>query len=744
MIDFDTINLQLRSMIDLLVPEWFPDGKRRGREWVLGDLSGDAGRSLSINMEDGVWRDFSSDEGGADLISLYAAQHQLSQTDAASQLLEKYDLACPKDGVQPPVRHWKRSSKDSGPAPSGAGAPGVPFDGRWKYTDPDGGVLFWIYRHNKTGEKKRFSQWTWNMEKGTWRARSYQGLRPLYNLPLLTAHPTKRVLLVEGEKCVKAAQSVLGEKSIVTTWPGGGNAIGKVDWAPLKGRRVTIWPDADEKDKKGIRPGKATGDKIAHTLHKLNSKVVLIDVKDAPREKDQSWDVADAVASGWDAEKIGQWAKERATNYSEAIEQVIRTGSLDVNVISPADGTVEMTRAYEGVWEQHGLQVNKAGKPLANSFNCKKVIEAIENEKLNYWFDENRCRMMSQSLGVDKPMTDTDIFSMLHYIQGSVGIGNVSQAIVAKAMESVAKDHPRDPVREWIDALEWDGVGRIETFFTDTCGTEDNEYTRAAAKNMYISLIARSYDPGCKVDNMVIIEGRQGVKKSTLLREMVGKDYFTEINAARIDDKDYPMCMLGYMIVEMGELHSFKTADVEKLKSFITSPSDNYRQPYATLAQEIPRRSVFIGTTNSDDYLADPSGGRRFWPVVAQRKEIDIDYVTKFRDQLLAEARVCHARGDTWYDMPEQATKVEQEKRRHKDVWEDKLSEMMANAVDGVIRVSDVLTGLGIDTAHATGGHGNRIARILKAAGWIKARRRIAGVPRNVWVDPNVAGQTEF
>jgi putative DNA primase/helicase len=305
-IDFDGINFAALNSLESLVREWLPEGHRESGEYKIGSLSGEPGRSCSINLRTGVWRDFASDAGGSDPISLLAAIRNVSMKDAAIELGERLRTGIESDGVRAAPKakaapEWKPIiAPVSAPAPSfhhhRFGTPSH----KWIYRDAAGDIIGFICRFDlpdggKDVVPKCYAESTDG--KREWRWLSFAKPRPLYGLDLLAANPDAGVLIVEGEKAADAARTI--SPGVVVTWPGGGKAVRFTDWSPLVGRKVVIWPDRDE-------PGFEAARSIAKAIAPLAQKVRIIT---PPAGDADGWDLADAVAEGWDRARLVQAIK---------------------------------------------------------------------------------------------------------------------------------------------------------------------------------------------------------------------------------------------------------------------------------------------------------------------------------------------------------------------------------------------------------------------------------------------------
>lgn len=245
---------------------------------------------------------------------------------------------------------------------------------------------------------------------------------------------------------------------------------------------------------------------------------------------------------------------------------------------------------------------------------------------------------------------------------------NGGAGLVASALLAIAREHAHDPLVEHLSELAWDGERRIDTFLEKYFGAiaapEQLTYMRAVSRRWLISLVARALQPGCKCDTVLIVEGPQGVGKSRGLEALVTKPYFLD-TALELGDRDTMLSIAGAWLVELGELASLnRSRDVERQKQFISSKVDKFRAPYGRTVEESPRRCIFVGTTNRDDYLADDTGNRRYWPVRVTR--VDVDAIVRDRDLILAEAVAAYHAGESWWlqDSEVAAAAVETEARQ--------------------------------------------------------------------------------
>ena len=192
------------------------------------------------------------------------------------------------------------------------------------------------------------------------------------------------------------------------------------------------------------------------------------------------------------------------------------------------------------------------------------------------------------------------------------------------------------PVRDWLNSLKWDGVKRIDTWLKDYCQAEAAEpYLSEASRKFLLAMVKRIFEPGCQWDYVLVLEGKQGKYKSSIARALAGDKWFMD-NLPDLKDKDAMLNLQGKWLIELAELSNVKRADYNLVKAYLIRRTDTVRPHYGRLMADVPRQSVFIGTVNEGQYLKDPTGNRRFWPVLV--RNCDVPGLRAVRDQLFAEA----------------------------------------------------------------------------------------------------------
>ncbi len=319
-----------------------------------------------------------------------------------------------------------------------------------------------------------------------------------------------------------------------------------------------------------------------------------------------------------------------------------------------------------------------------------------------------------------RSLLDTHVTSLQEFLQ-LTGLEKISKDTTHQAVDLRAAECGFHPVRDYLNALQWDGARRLESWLHRYLGAQQNDYTAGIGAMFLIAMVARVMRPGCKCDYMLVLEGPQGVRKSTACVILGGSWFSDNLPDVRTAGKDVSQHLNRKWLIEVAEMSALDKAEAAALKAFITRTTERYRPSYGRKDVIEPRQCMFIGTTNKAVYLRDETGGRQFRPV--QVGVIDTDALAHDRDQLFAEALEYYRNGQCWW--PSQAFEVEhiareQEARFETDAWEEVISGWLGPR--SRITVLEVAKeALSIETPRLGTSDQRRISAILERLGWRRA-----------------------
>lgn len=726
MTDFKSLNSRLQPYWESILITNAPGGKVVGNEYKASGINGGSGRSFSFNLVSGKWADFATGDKGNDVIAYYALVKSVSQGEAAKELTSVYVDSKPMHAY--PVVAAKSKPKAIKPPPN-AQEPGDVLNSdllkpsyKWVYRDHDSRPLFYIYRYDTSDGGKDFRPYCYT-DSGKWSAQAWPSPRPLYNLDKIIANRDKPILIVEGEKTADAITSMT-KAYIATTWPGGAESVKQFDTEPLKGRKLLLWPDADT-------PGLKAMDFLASKLLKDAEEIKII-----RPDRNSGWDAADAVADGWTYQDFKAWASK--DGICEKLSKPLEAKKVEAELVDDE----KVSDSPEIMAEQLGLSVKLIGGKsyiIPNASNAKIVLSEHKNFKGKFWFDEFYKKGFTTYFGKKEPLEDDSIKKLWILFQHKYGFETMAKPNFFDAMDVACLEDIRNEPREWLESLKWDGEKRVEEFFIRAYGTEDNEYTRKVSQNFFVAQVARINKPGCKFDNMVILEGVQGTGKSSSLKALVGDKWFAEPQAG-LDNKDFEGSLLGKLIIEFAELNHFKKAENTLIKKKLSCSVDNFRLPWDRRVKDVPRTCIFVGTTNDERYLQDETGGRRFWPV--KTTTIDMKYIQDNREQLYAEALILYREGFEYYSVPEMA-KDEQAARLSVHPWEDIIRAWLDTQPSVQQHRTDEIWKFALEGNfdRLTDSISKQIAKAMKAIGWENKQIRLSGKQNaRYWVKPGYTG----
>lgn len=537
-----------------------------------------------------------------------------------------------------------------------------------------------------------------------WHWKQWAAPRPLFvPATLLSGEPDRvPVVVVEGEKCAQAGHELLGHEFDFVSWPGGGKAWPLARWGWLMGRTVYLWPDADAQRQgltkaereQGVdplskplkplakQPGYSTMVGIGSLLmREFGCTVFMLPMKE-PGARPDGWDLADAVADGWDAARVRDFIRSGRTfvplepavaaaagKSTPSIAAAKALGGAAGGGAGGDDDDVDAWLSYLLTSATGSTQKVRENVVLALDGRPDKGVRGIEacaglirfNDFTNN-VEKARATPWGTPAG---DWLEHDELLMGDWLLREYGVPSMSRETLIEAVMIVARRHAFHPLRERTVALRgrWDQVKRLDDWLQRVCLAEDEhpqelqDYLRLAGRFFVMAMVARVLPeirrgtqvlvgPGAKFDYMLVLEGPQGHGKSTLAA-ILGGDYFAD-TGLDVKHKDSLMNIQGIWVYEWSELESLTKQEVGDVKRFISSAFDRFRATFDKRPAKYPRQVVFIGTTNEAHYLIDPTGNRRFWPVRLTQPP-DLAWLRENLEQLLAEAVHLVDQGERFY-----------------------------------------------------------------------------------------------
>ncbi len=633
--------------------------------------------------------------------------------------------------------------------------------------------------------------WCENTEDGRglqrWHAKQWEDPRPLYvPATLLSGDGKLPVVIVEGEKCAMAGLKLVGHEFDFVSWPGGCAAWAKAAWHWLRGRTVYLWADCDaqhepltkaERDAgtdpktKPLRPAaRQPGVKAMQGIGTLLQAEMGCQVHwvpiPAPGAVPEGWDLADAVAEGWDAARVRDFirsavpfeagsdeARAKAkVQQQTAAEEVVSwrsalfyssTGAIKAcreNLVVALDGVPELGIAGDS---------RAAGVISFNSFtnNVEKRKAAPWGTPAGEWLEHDELEMGA-------------------WLSRELYLPPMPRGTLEEAVQMVARRHGHHPAREEVEACRgtWDGEKRLGSWLRRVCmkpGTPADEaldaYLSRAGGWFIMGMCARVlpelykgpvlvHGPGCKFDYMLVFEGPQGYRKSTLAAALGGA-YFAD-TGLNLDNKDSYQNIQGVLVYEFGEMQGLSKSDVRLVKLFVASPKDRFRATYDRRPRDYPRQCVFVGTTNEAHYLTDSTGNRRFWPVKLERPA-DIEWLRANRAQLMAEALVYLDAGYRFHPTAREQAEIfdpQQNLRRVDDTLENAVRIFLYEEGQKVglgqtpghllnqMTMNTLLDRIGLTLDKQTAVVTRAAGSILSQLGWVKQRASADADGKRPWV----------
>jgi Virulence-associated protein E-like domain len=584
-------------------------------------------RNPSAHILDGdeKWYCHGCDEKG-DVVDLEALRTGISKAEAAARLGGESWQGPLRE--PPPKGSKPQLVRDFGPPPedaprlipprltllkkTGDGTYSKRVDHLYEYRDRHGVLQGYVARvdFDEKKEGKDIFPIRWHLQYRAWiQAGWTKGeTRPLFNEHRLAERPLDEVLVVEGEKAARIAEALFPHM-VCISWMGGDKNADKSDYSGLKGRHLTLWRDNDD-------VGLTAMDTVAR---KAQATTILA----VPISKDwgDGWDVADVAGLG--------------PGLAEQALQARRPYRFDA---SPKGQAGKWQRIADGGWlpDDADLITSGAGQVKTNSVSNAALALLHHPEFKTLSFDVMRREILWQGQPIGE--------SRFHILQGrlfaatGLDVGQGFEIVMMRA----ALARPVHILADRIRQHPWDKIKRVERLWT-YFGVEGTDWAVAGFKRWFLGHVARILKPGTKQDLILILEGQQGQGKSTALDHLAnafghpGYARIASLGTGRMNDNDM-MMIAGKTIVELGEMTAARRAEIDHFKDVTSRNFDEYRPPYGRDMVKVHRTASFAGTTNlTQDYLADPTGARRFVPMYCEH-EIALEAILADREMLYAEA----------------------------------------------------------------------------------------------------------
>jgi len=399
--------------------------------------------------------------------------------------------------------------------------------------------------------------------------------------------------------------------------------------------------------------------------------------------------------------------------------------------VDPVTGEVN-TNEREAFAAMFGrCQTNTAGdKAVPNSHNAALAVEYIAARiGVRFYHSVYRGRAFVAKGAKIRDLEDVDYLKMHNRVQAlGRGFEKAKKGDVIDALDLLLNRNAVDEITDWLAALHWDGVPRLEALCEDGFGAQRTALNIAAFRNMLVACVARQYNPGAKFDVAVVLCGPQGIGKTRALNALFGIDNVCSM-PQNPTSKDSAMKMVGKLCVEMSELAALRRADIESIKDWISTQHDEFRTPYGRVMARHARRFVVAGTTNESEFLEDTTGNRRFVPVACGG--INVPYITGARDQLFAEAQALYRAGAEYWDLPADEHRLQAAARVSADPWDERVADWLAGRAEA--KPVDCLNTLVDDVSRQDAAGLRRVRACFRKCGWQSSVVRDGGKTVRVW-----------
>jgi putative DNA primase/helicase len=611
------------------------------------------------------------------------------------------------------------------------------------------------------------------------------------------------VVVVEGERKADVLQKLLHAGApgvyLVVGWPGGSKAWKKALWDWLAGCTVLLWPDCDGKREPLTKEEAAQcADDAAKEMaqltkpllpaHKQVGMVAMLGIGALLRDQHQcqaqllpipqpgevkdGWDAADAIeADGWDIKRVLEFFGQAQPLPSDSPDQPATPGGAAGGAGGASGGSggggqkPPPAGAGTGAGDADGddddpfhqhlafLCQQQACKVHQLRVNRKMLIAALRKSSLlagcvgfNELTEGPETRQPWPWRAAAGPLIDSDPLRLGDFLSSHYKLPGASKAALEEAIDTVADENRFHPLRDWLQGLQHDGKSRIDRWLVHVLGLDPAtmrpghlRYMELVGRFILLGLTARALTPGCKFDYTPVLEGKGGLGKSTLIKELVGAQYFSDTHFEIGSGKDPYEQLAGIWGYELSEMTALKRADSEQAKQFLSSTTDRFRGAYGRYVVAHPRHCVIFCSTNKRQYLYDLTGNRRYWPFDVPNRP-NLEWLQQRREQLFAEAVALLKAGAATFPTREEEEEFfvpQQRKRLVETAVQARLYELLTREGHGAsegrttqnltmetafVTLDGLVVALGADAAKSTAQLEGQIKGWLEAMDWTYGR----------------------
>lgn len=592
----------------------------------------------------------------------------------------------------------------------------------------------------------------------------------------------------------------------VASWPGGSKGWKKAAWGWLAGSTVLLWPDCDSKRKQPSKAAqKSVVDQAMEQLDKIGGQITDNDrertretvlkllaetqpylaadkqpgkeamlgigalLRDShgcsvsmlpceePGVRPDGWDARDAIETdGWDFERALAYFASAVVLLAPAVNSppppaqppAEPPGDAPAAAGGGDDGDGKRPWWLRPYWDPGKGRWLVSRKLVITALTCDPALEGVLGvNQLSNNIDARRSWPWPH--GKAGPITGAVDLLLGRHLSQAYGLPSINRAALSEAIETVAHEQPYHPVRDYLAGLEHDGVARVDKWLIFAIGETPEtlpkpvfEYLTLVGRFLLLGMVNRVMNPGCKFDYCPVFEGPGGLGKSTLVETLAGPGFFSDTHFDVSRGKEGQEQVQGLWVYEIAELANFGKAEIALIKAFISAKVDRYRPSYGRVVEAYRRQCVLIGTTNENTYLRDRTGNRRFWPVPV-RFRINIPWVSRNRDQLLAEAYVRYQNGERFTPTPEEEIRLFVPMQESRLVETAVLSELqnvltraptaagigaVINELAEFVTMAQLCLALGVDAAKSNAALEAQIRSWMDHEGWQRIKRQVNGV----------------